>query len=88
MNDKTIVCGDFNSHTQQWDPNCSGERHATFWKDCSENFLIQLGNNGECTREGSNRSKSIIDLTWSSLVESPLGLWRLGKDHEETGPDH
>jgi hypothetical protein len=88
MNDKTIVCGDFNSHSQRWDPNCRRERDATFWKDWSENFLMQLGNDGQCKREGSNGSKSVIDLTWSSPLESPLGLWRLAKDHEETGSDH
>jgi endonuclease/exonuclease/phosphatase family metal-dependent hydrolase len=22
MNDNAIVCGDFNSHSQRWDPNC------------------------------------------------------------------
>jgi hypothetical protein len=88
MNDKTIVCGDFNSHRQRWDPNCRRERDATFWKHWSENFLMQLGNDGQCTRGQSNESKSVIDLTWSSPLESPLGLWRLAKDHEVTGSDH
>jgi hypothetical protein len=88
MNDKTIVCGDFNSHSQRWDPNCRRERDATFWKYWSENFLMQLSNDGQCTWEGSNGSKSVIDLTWSSPLESPLGLWRLAKDHEETDSDH
>jgi endonuclease/exonuclease/phosphatase family metal-dependent hydrolase len=40
MNDKTIVSGDFNSHSQRWDPNCRCERDATFWNDWSENFLM------------------------------------------------
>jgi hypothetical protein len=84
MNDQTIVSGDFNSHSQRWDPNCRPERDATFWKDWSENFLMQLGNDGQCTREGSNGRKSVIDLTWSSPLESPLRLWRLAKDHEDT----
>jgi hypothetical protein len=88
MNDKTIVWGDFNSPSQRWHPNCRRERDATFWKDWSENFLMQLGNDGQCMREGSNGSKSVIDLTWSSPLESPLGLWRLANDHEETCSDH
>jgi hypothetical protein len=36
----------------------------------------------------SNGSKSVIDLTWSSTLESPLGLWRLAKVDKETGSDH
>jgi hypothetical protein len=88
MTDKTIMCGDFNSHSQRWDPNCRRERDATFWKDWSENFLMQLSNDGQCTWEGYNGTKSGIDLTWSSLLESPLGLWRLAQDHKETGSDH
>jgi hypothetical protein len=48
---------------------------------------MQLCNNGKCTRERSNGSKSAIDLTWSSPLESRLRLWRLAKDHEETGSD-
>jgi hypothetical protein len=39
-------------------------------------------------REGSNRTKSVIDLTWSSPLESPLGLGSLAIDHEVTGSDH
>jgi hypothetical protein len=88
MTDETIVCRDFNSHSQRWDPNCRRERDATFWKDWSENFLMQLGNDGQCTREGSNGSKSVIDLTWLSPLESLLGLWRLVNDHDVTGSDH
>jgi hypothetical protein len=48
---------------------------------------MQLGNDGKCTREGSNGSKSVIDRTLSSPLESPLGLCRLAKGHEETGSD-
>jgi hypothetical protein len=33
MNDRTIVCGDFNSHSSKWDPSCVRERDLTFWKD-------------------------------------------------------
>jgi hypothetical protein len=88
MNDKIIVCGDFYSHSQRWDPNCRRERDATFWNDWSDIFLMQLGNDGQCTQERSNRSKSVIVLTWSSPLESPLGVWRLTKDHDDTGYDH
>jgi hypothetical protein len=49
---------------------------------------MQLGNNGQSTREGSNGSKSVIDRTWSSPLESPLGLWRLAKADEHTGSDY
>jgi hypothetical protein len=49
---------------------------------------MQLRNDRQCTREGSNGSKSVIDLTWPSPLESLRGLWGLSKDHEETGSDH
>jgi hypothetical protein len=32
--------------------------------------------------------KSVIDLTWSSSLDSPLGLWSEAEDDEETGSDH
>jgi hypothetical protein len=88
MNDNTIVCGDFDSHSQRWDPNCRDEKDTTFQKDWSQNFLMQLPNDGQCTREGSNGSKFVIDLTWSSPLESLLRLGRLATDHEETGSYH
>jgi hypothetical protein len=49
---------------------------------------MEIGNNGEYTREGSNGSKSIIYLTWTTPLESPLKFWRLGRDVEDTGSDH
>jgi hypothetical protein len=49
---------------------------------------MQLGNDGQCMREGSHGTKSVIDLTWSLTLESLVGLSRLAKDHEETGSDH
>jgi hypothetical protein len=36
---------------------------------------MELGNNGQSTRDGPNGSKSVIDLTWSTPLESPLGIW-------------
>jgi hypothetical protein len=88
MNDRTIVCGDFNSHSSKWDPSCVRERDSTFWKDWTQEYLMELGNNGQSTRDRPNGSKSIIDLTWSTPLGSPLGMWRLGKDNEDTGSDH
>jgi hypothetical protein len=88
MNDKTIVCREFNSDSQRWDPNCRRERDATFWKDLGEYFFLQFGNDRQCTREVTKGSKSTIDLTWSSLLESPLGVRKLATDHEERFSDH
>jgi hypothetical protein len=64
MTNKTNVCGECNSHSERWDPNYRCERDATFWKYWSENFLMQLSNDWQCKQEGSNGSKSVIDLTW------------------------
>jgi hypothetical protein len=88
MTEKTIVCGDFNSHSRRWDINCKGERDPKYWKDWQEEYMMQLGNNGQPTRNGSNRTQSVIDLTWSSPLESPLAQWRTGTESEETGSDH
>jgi hypothetical protein len=62
VTDKSIVYSDFHSHSQLWEPNCHHERELTFRKDCSENIFVQIGNNGLCTREGPNRSKSVQNL--------------------------
>jgi hypothetical protein len=88
MTEKTIVCGDFNSHSRRWDTNCREERDSKFWKDWQEEYMMQLGNNGQPTRNGSNGTQSVIDLTWSSPLESPLAQWRMGTESEETGSDH
>jgi hypothetical protein len=34
--------------------------------------MMQLGNNGQPTRNGSNGTQSVIDLTSLSPLESPL----------------
>jgi hypothetical protein len=88
MTEKTIMCGDFNSYSYRWDANCTQERDSRYWKEWQDEYLMQLENDGQPTRTGSNGDGSVIDFTWTTPFESPLAKWRMGTDCEETGSDH
>ena len=62
----TILAGDFNAHSIQWDPRCQVQRDAGFREDMIDENGLEIGNDWETThhrtRQG-HEGESVIDLT-------------------------
>ena len=84
----TVLTGDFNAHSLQWDPRCQVQRNATFWEDVIDENGLEIGNDGRAThhwtREG-HEGESVIDLT---LANRPRPKWAILADNHPTGSDH
>jgi hypothetical protein len=88
INHTTIVCGDVNSDIAQSDPSCVRETDSSFCKESSEEYILELGNNGLSTHDGPIGSKSLIHLRWTTPLKSPLRKWEIGNNDEDTGSGH
>jgi hypothetical protein len=85
---RTILAGDFNARSPEWDPWVTGRQNARTTEQLIErNGLIVNNNDYQPTRRGKN-CRSIIDLTLSNSKVGELSTWEIDEglattsDHE------
>jgi len=78
----TVLVGDFNAHSSQWDPRCRTQRNAAFWEEVIDENGLEIGNDGRSTHywtREDQEGESVIDLT---LANRPIMKWTiLADDH-------
>jgi hypothetical protein len=84
----TVLAGDFNAQSRQWDPRCRVQRNAAFGEAVIDENGLEIGNVGlstyHWTREG-DEGKLVIDL---NLANRPIVKWTIPGDYHATGSDH
>jgi hypothetical protein len=45
----TVLTGDFNAHSTQWDLRCTAQRDAVFWEDIIDQNGLDIGNDDSAT---------------------------------------
>jgi len=84
----TVLAGDFNAHSQPWDPRCIERRDAAYWEDIINEHGLVIGNDDQPTyhwTRNESEGESIIDLT---LVNRPFVKWTMLDGSHVTGSDH
>src|SRR5579871_1788161 len=83
---RSILLGDFNAKSFHWDPR-GKPTNAKDLENLIEKFNLFLNNDtSEYTRE-EGKSKSVLDLTFSTLALGPLDSWSI-VDEIQTPSDH
>jgi hypothetical protein len=84
----TVLAGDFNGHSQRWDPRCQVQQDAVFWDELSDKNGLEIGNDGRPTRHWTREDQegeSVIDLT---LAIRPIVKWTIMADAHATRSHH
>jgi len=45
----TVLAGDFNAHSRQWDPRCQWPQNASCWEEVIDENELEIGNEGRST---------------------------------------
>ena len=83
-----MLAGDFNAHSQRWNPKCTERRDAAYWEDIIDEHGLLIENDDRPTHhwtKNESEGESIIDLT---LANRPLGKWSILDWSHVTGSDH
>jgi len=62
----TVLAGDFNDHSQRWDPRCTERRDATYWEEIIHEHGLVIGNDNRPTHywmRHDSMGESVIDRT-------------------------
>jgi len=81
----TVLTGDLNAHSIQWDPRCQVQQNAAFWEDVIDENRLEIGNNGRATHHGmreDHEGESVIDMT---LANQPITKWSILADDHTSG---
>jgi hypothetical protein len=83
-----VLAGDFNAHSQCWDPRCTEWRDATYWEEIIDEHGLVIGNDDRPTHywtRHNSMGESITDLT---LGNRPLRKWMIQDWSHPTGSNH
>jgi hypothetical protein len=58
----TVLAGDFNAHSKQWDPRCQVQWDAAFWEDVIGKNGLEIGNDGRHPTIGQETTRK---ASWS-----------------------
>jgi hypothetical protein len=83
-----VLAGDFNTHSQHWDPWCTEWRQATYWEEIIDEQRVVIGNDTRPTdywTRNESKGASNIDLT---LDQRLFGKWTMLTGNHGTGSGH
>jgi len=84
----TVIEGDINAHSIQWDPRSQAQRNAVLWEHVIDENGLEIGNDSgvthHWTREGQN-GMSVIDLI---MAIWQITTWSMLADNHITGSDY
>ena len=83
---RTILAGDFNTRSPRWDPFVRKPQNASYLEGLIDTYSLILNNTEDPTRKEGN-SKSVIDLTLSTIEMGALESWQVDLEHS-TPSDH
>jgi len=84
----TVLTGDCNAHSSQWDQMCHAQRNAAFWEGVIDEYGLEIGNDGRSTHywtREDHEGEPVIDL---SLANRPIIKRTILADNHATGSDH
>jgi hypothetical protein len=84
----TVLAGDFNAHSQCWDPRCTERRDAMYWEEIIHEHRLAIGNDDRPAHywtKYDSMGESVIDLT---LANRPFGKWMILDGTHATASDH
>ena len=82
-----MLAGDFNGHSQRWDPRCTERRDSTFREAIKDDHRLVIGNDDRPTYDWTRHDSMgefVIDLT---LANRPFGKWMILDGSYATGSD-
>lgn len=89
LTDRTIMAGDFNAHSPEWDPECEERRRAGGVEGLIRDFHLRVENRpGQPTRRANvgGQRDSVIDLTLSGN-SLKVDDWTVAEDRTDSS-DH
>jgi len=69
----TVLAGDFDSHSQPWDPRCTERSDTTCWEAIIDEHWLVFGNDdrpSDYWNRHNSMGESVIDMT---LANRPFG---------------